>query len=181
MVPFSGAQCSVNGVVVSEPSKLNQGEQLISASASALPDLLEFDSAASLASRRRHFTGQDQHVSLQPSEGSSQTAGETEGEHAPPPPLARLRTAGLTECVSSSERSPVHLQPVHDRPVPVLRESIHRHALQPRVSTPHTPHTPHTPQTQKRRRSNEPVSSDEPQDRKQPVRMQLMFSCILTG
>lgn len=89
MVPFSGAQCSVNGVVVSEPSKLNQGEQLISASASALPDLLEFDSAASLASRRRHFTGQDQHVSLQPSEGSSQTAGETEGEHAPPPPAGQ--------------------------------------------------------------------------------------------
>lgn len=26
LVPFSGAQCSVNGVQVTEPSQLNQGE-----------------------------------------------------------------------------------------------------------------------------------------------------------
>lgn len=83
LVPFSGAQCSVNGVLVSEPSQLNQGEEPIPAAASPHRNLLGFHSAVSPASRRRHSPGQDQHVSLQPPEGSSQTAGEAEGEAAP--------------------------------------------------------------------------------------------------
>lgn len=36
MVPFSGAQCSVNGVLVSQPSQLNQGKKLISTRVSGL-------------------------------------------------------------------------------------------------------------------------------------------------
>lgn len=83
LVPFSGAQCSVNGVLVSEPSQLNQGEELIPAAASPLQNLLEFHNGVSPASRRRHSPGKDQHVSLQPSEGSGQTAGEAEGGAVP--------------------------------------------------------------------------------------------------
>lgn len=77
MVPFRGAQCSVNGVLVSEPSQLNQGEELLSAAASAPRPHPESGSAAC---RRRHSAGQDQHVSLQPSQGGGQAAGEAEGE-----------------------------------------------------------------------------------------------------
>lgn len=44
----------------------------------------------------------------------------------------------LTACLSfslvPSERPAVHTQPVHDRPVQVLREPVRRDAVQPRVS-----------------------------------------------
>lgn len=95
LVPFSGAQCSVNGVLVSEPSQLNQGEELLSAAASAPRTRPESGSAAP---RRRHSAGPDQHVSLQPSQGGGPAAGEAEGEAALLPPDW---AEGLTGCVSS--------------------------------------------------------------------------------
>lgn len=78
LAPFSGAQCSVNGVLVTEPSQLNQGEKSISVSQRVLRILKTW----LCLGRCRHFTGQNQYVSLQPSQGSSKTAGETEGGSA---------------------------------------------------------------------------------------------------
>lgn len=76
LAPVGGAQCSVNGVLVTEPAPLNQGEEPTSAPHNGLHVL---ETSRRPTCRRRHLAGQNQHVPLQPSQGSGETAGETEG------------------------------------------------------------------------------------------------------
>lgn len=81
LVPLGGAQCSVNGVLISEPSQLNQGGTTESREAtSSGENLTSSRFSFPLCFRRRYSARQDQHVSVQPSEGGGQATGETKGE-----------------------------------------------------------------------------------------------------
>lgn len=96
LVPLGGAQCSVNGVQVTQPSQLNQGETSQTSSATSLQlrhcenvfnnrclqgrvQCFHFLSVV-LRSRCCDSARQDQHVPVQPSEGGGQAEGETKGE-----------------------------------------------------------------------------------------------------
>lgn len=82
LVPLGGAQCSVNGVLISEPSQLNQGGTAETRDATSSGEKLTSSrfSFSPPCSRRRYSARQDQHVSVQPSEGGGQAAGEAKGE-----------------------------------------------------------------------------------------------------
>lgn len=91
LVPLGGAQCSVNGVQVTEPSQLNQGETTETCDVSSAvftslsenmfrPSEMKVLTVYTLWSRCCYSARQDQHVSVQPSEGGGQAAGETKGE-----------------------------------------------------------------------------------------------------
>jgi len=81
LVPLGGAQCSVNGVQLRESSQLNQGEGSSEGRGGGAGGGLGQSSVCRvLSSRCRHPARQDQHVSVQPSEGGGQAEGEAEGE-----------------------------------------------------------------------------------------------------
>lgn len=128
LIPLGGAQCSVNGVQVTEPSQLNQGETTQTVLRSSVHvDLLRPPQRRSphsvlFCSRRRHPARQDQHVPLQPSEGGGQAAGETQGEAACSDAACRGRGlhSALTPLFPPSERPSVLTQPLHDGSVQVL-------------------------------------------------------------
>lgn len=134
LVPLGGAQCSVNGVQVTEPSQLNQGERTETCDVSSAvftslsenmfqPSEVKVLTVFTLWSRCCYPARQDQHVSLQPSKGGGQAAGETKGKTVSletGPAEGVYSTEPLTVPFSSSEWPSLFIQPLYDGSVQVL-------------------------------------------------------------